>query len=165
MTKGGGGQDRKKRRGKGRKGKGGGRKARRKVFDRDERHEGEGAGVHRERPTPVRDAMQESQEPASPSDEVPSRRFHHGEEEWIVRLEGRTRSGRAADSGAPLLHLRFYREPEAADPERHVVAAGRSLDDFHDQELSDALERSRPWGPPEPFYQEPEEGRRKPRGR
>lgn len=121
-------------------------------------------GGPRSRPTPVRDVMEAGRE-RTPAGEVPSRHFEREGEEWVVRVEGRTRSGRAADAGAPLLHLRFYRGEEAREPERHMVVAGESLDGFHEEELGRLLERARPWGAPRPFYEDSSDDPRRSRGR
>ena len=119
----------------------------------------------RERPTPVRDVMADSDETHEAASDIPSRTFESDGDVWVVRVEGRTRSGYGPDTGAPLLHLRFYRGEDASEPERHLVLPGKSLDPLYDAELVTALQRARPWGPPPPFHQDSEEGGRKPRGR
>lgn len=97
-----------------------------------------------ERPTPVRQAMEvEREEP--PPVEPPSLRFLREDEEWIVRVEGRTRSGRREDAGAPLLLLSFAR---AEDPERRLreaVGIGRTLESLTPGDLGRLLDASRPY--------------------
>lgn len=97
-----------------------------------------------ERPTPVRQAMEAEREEPPPV-EAPSLRFFREDEEWIVRVEGRTRSGRREDAGAPLLLLSFAR---AEDPDRRLreaVGIGRSLETLTPGELGRLLDASRPY--------------------
>lgn len=97
-----------------------------------------------ERPTPVRQAMEAEREEPPPL-EPPSLRFFREDEEWIVRVEGRTSSGRREDPGAPLLLLSFAR---AEDPDRRlreVVGIGRSLEALTPGELGRLLDASRPF--------------------
>lgn len=117
------------------------------------------------RPTPVRDLMDGAGEGLEAAEvPAPSRAFEADGEHWIVRVEGRTRSGTAPDRGALLLHLRFYRDEDAEHPEREAVVAGTSLDPLYDEELADILRRSRPWRPLEP-PEEPRPRRQRQRGR
>lgn len=97
-----------------------------------------------ERPTPVRAAMEAEREEPPPV-EPPSLRFFREDEEWIVRVEGRTTSGRREDVGAPLLLLSFARA-EAPDRRlREAVGIGRSLEALPPGELGRLLDASRPF--------------------
>lgn len=166
MTKGRGGPDGRRRgRKRKRKGKRKGGAPAQDGTDRNRSQSESEEEAARERPTPVRDSMQDAPDASAVSEEAPCREFEHEGEPWTVRVEGRTRSGRARDAGAPLLHLRFYRGPDPTEPESHTLVAGESLDAFYDRELSDLLSRARPWGPPEPFHKDEDEGGRPPRGR
>jgi hypothetical protein len=76
---------------------------------------------------------------------------------WSVEVAGRSRSGTAPDSGAPLLLLRFRRGGEEAEGHgegaaraREAWAVGVSLAGFSRLQLAEILARSRP---------EPSEGR------
>lgn len=100
-------------------------------------------------PTPVREAM-DAVPPAigsaSPT-ELPSRTFRAGEdedEEWIVRLSGVTVTGLPTDTGAPLVHLTFFRAEEPETPVREAVGVGETLEDLAEDELRDHLGRARP---------------------
>lgn len=105
---------------------------------------GEGGDEDPDRPTPVRQAMEAEREEPPPV-EAPSLRFFREDEEWIVRVEGRTTSGRREDAGAPLLLLSFAR---AEDPDRRlreVVGAGRTLEALGPDQLGRLLDASRPY--------------------
>ena len=67
---------------------------------------------------------------------------------WVARSGGRTRSGTAPDSGAPLLLVLFYRVEEegtADEPEREVWAVKHGMDDLTESEVERLLARSRPF--------------------
>lgn len=76
-------------------------------------------------------------------------------EEWIVREQGRTRSGAGSDAGAPLLYLVFARGSDPARPVRHMTAVGRALMELDDVHLRELWDRSKPHTPPS----EPDTGR------
>lgn len=97
------------------------------------------------RPTPVRVAMDTPPPGDSrPTEALPSRRFQLGDEEWIVRITGRTVTGTRPDPGAHLMELTFYRAPEPDEPVRELLTVERDLDLFYDEDLGELLERSRP---------------------
>lgn len=97
------------------------------------------------RPTPVRIAMDAPPPGDSrPPEELPSRRFETGEEEWVVRVTGRSVAGARPDPGAPLMHLTFYRPEAPLCPEREVLTVERELELFYDEDLAELLQRSRP---------------------
>lgn len=106
--------------------------------------EGEGA----RRPTPVRVAMDAPPPGDSrPTESLPARRFLAGEEEeeeWIVRITGRTVSGTPPDTGAPLMELSFYRADEPDVPRRQLLTVERDLELYYDEDLGELLERARP---------------------
>ena len=67
------------------------------------------------------------------------------DEQWIVRVEGRSETGRASDRGASLLLLSFAR---AQEPDRRVLEAlvpARQLDDLHPVQLRAALSAAGPY--------------------
>lgn len=98
-------------------------------------------------PTPVRDLMAGSGRDVPPP-EPELRSVEIGDETWHVSVGGRQRTGTAPDSGASLLLLFFQRSPDDETPAREVYVAARRLDDLHDEDFPELLERSRPWRPP-----------------
>lgn len=97
------------------------------------------------RPTPVRVAMDAPPPGDSrPTEALPARRFEAGEEEWIVRITGRTITGTRPDPGAPLMELTFYRAPESDEPVRELLTVERDLDAFYEEDLEELLARARP---------------------
>ncbi len=67
------------------------------------------------------------------------------DEEWIVRVEGRSETGRASDRGASLLLLSFAR---AHEPDLKVLEAlvpARQLDDLPPEQLREALKAAGPY--------------------
>jgi hypothetical protein len=100
-------------------------------------------------PTPVRDLMGAPEvEPPEPSLTGAERSLEDGENTWVVRSGGRTRSGTAPDSGAPLLLLLFFRvegdDAPKEDPDREAWAVAASLADLSDTQLRLYLSRARP---------------------
>lgn len=112
---------------------------------RERRPEGALDGGTRQ-PTPVREVMDVVPAeigPASPT-ALPSRRFEVGDEEWIVRLSGSTVTGLPADTGAPLMHLTFFRADDPETPVRAALGVGETLDALGEEELRDRLRRAHP---------------------
>ena len=71
--------------------------------------------------------------------------LHDRDDEWIVRVEGRSETGRASDRGASLLLLSFAR---AQEPDRRVLEAlvpARQLDDLQPGQLRAALASAGPY--------------------
>ena len=71
--------------------------------------------------------------------------LNDGDAEWIVRVEGRSETGRASDRGASLLLLSFAR---AREPDRRLLEAlvpARQLDDLHPGQLRAALSTAGPY--------------------
>lgn len=100
-----------------------------------------------QRPTPVRLAMDAQREEREPR-ELPSTRVRRtDDEEWIVRVEGRTDTGGPRDAGAPLLYLTFARAEEPEERVRETVHVGRSLETLSETELLEALDEARPYDP------------------
>lgn len=123
----------------------------------------EGDPVHNKGPLSVRDLMGPV-EPDTPSPEEveaslrTAERIIEGEGvSWRAEEGGRATSGRANDSGAPLLRIIFFRtrlagtdgSNEEARPDREVLTVARRLDDLSHHQLVDLLDRSRPWRSPE----------------
>ena len=105
----------------------------------------EAMGGEGQRPTPVRLSMDAEREEPEPRD-PPSTSIQRGEdEEWIVRVEGRTETGGPGDAGAPLLFLTFARADEPDNRIRETVRVGRRLDGLSETELLAALEDARPY--------------------
>lgn len=123
------------------------------------------------RPTPVRDLMRpdeaEAESSASPSPAPPpSVELEIDGIAWRVEVVGRTRSGTAPDTGAPLLLLRFRRETEGEgrEAEREAWAVSRSLSDLSELQLEELFGRSRPM-PEDRDEAAPEFGPGRPHGR
>lgn len=113
--------------------------------------DGEAAGGESSpsRPTPVRVAMDAPPPGDSrPTEALPSRRFEARDEEWIVRITGRTMTGTRPDPGALLMHLTFFRAEEPESPVRELLTVNRPLDALYPEDLDEFLERSRPASAP-----------------
>ncbi len=82
-------------------------------------------------------------------EDLPSRKFDKEGQDWIVRLAGRTTTGSATDSGAPLLHLIFFRAGERSVPIRETLAVGDSLDALGEDRLALLFDSARPVTPPD----------------
>ena len=109
--------------------------------------EGEG-GAADGRPTPVRATM--APEPAQEPVEQPTRAFQRGDEAWVARVEGRSRTGLPGDPGrAPLLLVSFAREGTGERPELEVLRVGRTLEGLTEDELLEGLDRARPYRGPQ----------------
>jgi hypothetical protein len=97
------------------------------------------------RPPPARPTGEATRrEPPRPI-EVPFRALAAAQEQWVVREGGQSLSGEGSGSRAALILLVFAR---AAEPERTLreqLVAARRLQDLSDDELLDALARSRPF--------------------
>lgn len=108
----------------------------------DEEGDDESSGP---RPTPVRVAMDAPPPGDSrPASALPSRRFEAREEEWVVRITGRTVTGTRPDPGALLMHLTFYRSDDPETPVRELLTVERPLDALYEEDLEEFLDRSRP---------------------
>lgn len=102
------------------------------------------------RPTPVRVAMDAPPPGDSrPAETLPSRRFEVGEEEWVVRVSGRTITGTRPDAGALLMQLTFYRSEAPETPVRELLTVERPLEALYEEDLEEFLERSRAAKQPE----------------
>ncbi|MDX1568291.1 MAG: hypothetical protein R3223_10860 [Longimicrobiales bacterium] len=96
-------------------------------------------------PTPVRVAMDAPPPGDSrPPEELPSRRFEVEDQEWIVRISGRTITGTRPDPGALLMYLSFFRADDPEDPRRRLVTVDRPLDALYEEDLRELYQRSRP---------------------
>lgn len=103
-------------------------------------------------PTPVRDVMGDAADEGStpaPSLLEAEIAFESDGDRWVARSGGRTRSGAAPDSGAPLFLVFFHRAGEdgepAEEPEQEAWAVGHGLDDLTEGEVELLLARSRPY--------------------
>lgn len=97
----------------------------------------------REGLVPAREALEGPFREPTPVEDLPSRQFEREGQDWIVRLAGRTLTGRAVDRGVPLLHLIFFRAREPSLPIRETFSVGDSLDDFGEDQLALAFDTAR----------------------
>ena len=96
-------------------------------------------------PTPVRALMRSEEEAHAEEGMVrPTREFECDGESWTAELSGRTRSGTAPDSGAPLMLVRFRSTESGGRAERQAWAVGRGLDDLSDVQLVELHGRACP---------------------
>ena len=94
-------------------------------------------------PVPARESVEaQALEPTAVED-LPSRQFTSDGIEWVVRLSGQTSTGRAADPGASLLHLTFYKAEHPLVVEGEALVPGESIDGLLDSSLSDVLSSAR----------------------
>lgn len=98
-----------------------------------------------QRPTPVRLSMDAQREDPEPIEPPCTRVRRRDDEEWVVRVEGRTETGGPEDAGAPLLFLTFARAEDPQTRIREIVRVGRRLDALSEAELLDALDDARPY--------------------
>ena len=96
-------------------------------------------------PTPVRQGLEPHPRDQIRGAEGRSRAFQAGEEEWAVRVSGRTASGRGTDPRVPLVLLFFASGAEPDRPIREILVPGRGLEELTDQELIVLLGRARPY--------------------
>lgn len=114
----------------------------------DDTDDGEEDGESR--PTPVRVAMDAPPPGDSrPMESLPTRPFEVGDQEWIVRITGRTVTGTRPDAGAHLMQLEFYRAEEPETPARKLLTVERPLEALYPEDLAEYLERARTAEPAE----------------
>lgn len=101
-------------------------------------------GTEAQKPTPVREAMDATRDEPEPV-ELPSVHLSRDDEEWIVRVEGRTHAGVPGDSGAPLLLLTFARAETPHERVLETLHVGRRLDRLSERQLLAALAGAHPY--------------------
>ncbi len=97
------------------------------------------------RPIPVRALMGISSPVEAQRAEEIERRIEIGEEQWIARTIGSTRSGSGSDPGSPLVLIAFSRAEDPDLPVREALAVGASLADLGDTELQALLSQAKPF--------------------
>ena len=110
----------------------------------------------REGLVPAREALERPCLESTRVEDLPSRKFDKEGRDWIVRLAGRTTTGSASDTGAPLLHLLFCSAGEPSVPIRETLSVGDSLDALGEDQLALLFESARLSTPPDRHGEAPQ---------
>ncbi|MFO8175795.1 MAG: hypothetical protein R6T96_16040 [Longimicrobiales bacterium] len=103
-------------------------------------------GTEDRRPTPVRMAMEGSEDETEEQDsEVRRVEDPAAGEEWVVRISGRAGSGILPLRVIPLMEVVFSKAHEPEVPLWRAICQGESLEDLQDPALLQLLREARPF--------------------